>query len=104
MAESYQPSGIVQRFCTNCGAQMERDSSFCAVCGTAVERGMQPADPADPWAPAAQSSVEYMGFWIRVGAEIVDSIFLIIALVVLVPLIIFAWWLLIVIIFTFPSV
>ena len=79
-----------RRTCADCGHRLGDDAQFCARCGTAVESGIEPTDPR---AHAALSSGEYMGFWVRLAAEIVDSIILAIALFVLVAITTTTSWL-----------
>lgn len=44
---------IEQRFCTNCGAEIESGSSFCLSCGLSTTPGVGRAtDPAGPSGPA----------------------------------------------------
>ena len=50
--------------CGACGAAIAPDADFCANCGRPV--GITPATP--------YGQVEYMGFWIRAGAFVIDFI------------------------------
>jgi uncharacterized RDD family membrane protein YckC len=67
-------------FCTNCGAQLEPDASFCPSCGTAV--GAEPEStsgseaataPSQP-APQAVSEPETVGLGLRFVAHVIDVI------------------------------
>jgi uncharacterized RDD family membrane protein YckC len=67
----------VQRICSSCGNPLVRDGEFCLFCGDVL------ADRGHP-SPAEQRVVssfehnnarvpfEYAGFWVRVGAGLVD--------------------------------
>lgn len=89
--------------CSECGAEVLADSRFCSRCGAQVgrdpgqDRGMESCTncggligPTDQFCPScgnsvraalggrfnaasSQRDVEYMGFWIRLVAEIVDN-------------------------------
>lgn len=101
MAQSQEPFGTSQRFCSSCGMGTSRDarfcphcghsaedsSGFCAHCGAAIQLGAHfcPGCGAAAGAGTAptsvvgmgvgtEASVEYMGFWIRVAAVVIDGI------------------------------
>ena len=54
--------------CPVCGKDNPPEARFCANCGAAL------VTPTGPAAPAA--AVEYMGFWIRFGAALIDWVVL----------------------------
>ncbi len=57
-------------YCATCGTELEQGSRFCANCGAVMNPQMHE--------PGGQSAVEYMGFWIRVPAALIDFILLVI--------------------------
>ncbi len=59
--------------CPQCGTEIRASAAFCPGCGTAVES--HAAQVASIGA-SDQAGVEYMGFWIRLAASIVDSVIL----------------------------
>jgi uncharacterized RDD family membrane protein YckC len=67
-------------FCTNCGAQLEPDASFCASCGTAVgaepeiTSGLEAATAPSQSAPQAASEPETVGLGLRFAAHLIDVI------------------------------
>ena len=71
-AEHGRAHGPDEIFCSNCGSLASRDSNFCPSCGTPIQEGVAEPPPVYE-AAAAQASVEYMGFWIRLLAVIIDS-------------------------------
>ena len=71
-AEHGRARGPDEIFCSNCGSLASRNSNFCPSCGTAIQEGA--SSPPVYEAAAAQARVEFMGFWIRVPAAIIDSI------------------------------
>ena len=57
--------------CKSCGHDNSPEARFCANCGASLVPAAEPPAPAaEPAAPEA--AVEYMGFWIRVAAAIID--------------------------------
>lgn len=62
--------------CQSCGYDNPPEARFCANCGSnLVAATMQPAPTVIPGAePAPEVAVEYMGFWIRFGAAIIDAV------------------------------
>ena len=78
-------------FCRSCGAGLDRRARFCSTCGASVIPGEAP--PAGVVIRDA-ADLEYMGFWIRLAAELIDQVIIVFA-VVLLNLIIgltqFAW-------------
>lgn len=63
--------------CKSCGYDNSTEARFCANCGSnLVAVTEQPAPTVVPSAEPAtpEVAVEYMGFWIRFGAAIIDSV------------------------------
>ena len=60
--------------CPNCGASVTPEDAFCASCGAAT---VTPAANAVGPAAMAVTRLEYMGFWIRLAAWIIDNVVLI---------------------------
>jgi uncharacterized RDD family membrane protein YckC len=61
--------------CKSCGHDNPPEARFCANCGFSLAATIEPPAPAvapgaEPAAP--ETSVEYMGFWIRFAAAIID--------------------------------
>ena len=77
MAEIYEPGPA---YCTTCGRKIEPDARFCDNCGAVID----PLSGGPTYAPggyyplpgAEVTAVEYMGFWIRVPAALIDGILL----------------------------
>ena len=72
-APSYNAGGVVATGglrCGACGAPVSPDADFCPNCGRAV--ALPQSAPSIPSAP--YEGVEYMGFWIRAGAFLIDWI------------------------------
>jgi uncharacterized membrane protein YvbJ len=75
MDEGRQPQHTGQKFCVNCGAELEPDSNFCGTCGTLTSGSqIQPI----PLATETMSRPEYMGFWIRLLAWVVDTVLIVV--------------------------
>lgn len=69
-----------QQFCIRCGASLEPGAGFCGNCGMATTEGVaQPPDPPG----AIVSYTEYMGFWIRVAAALIDSVLILVLVALL---------------------
>ena len=68
----------VQRICSSCGNPLVRDGEFCLFCGDVLaDRGHAPPaerQVASAFEPTstARESLEYAGFWVRVGAGVID--------------------------------
>ncbi len=98
MAQDMQGSGAGQAFCSSCGKGVSQDArfcpycgqgaapnpSFCAHCGAAIQPGAHfcpgcgaavgvGTAPTPVVGVGAQVEVEYMGFWIRLVAAIIDG-------------------------------
>ena len=59
-------------YCTSCGQENSGDARFCLNCGTALQL---PSGRSDPDAISrASAPPEYIGFWSRFGAQLVDGI------------------------------
>lgn len=62
-------------YCQHCGNQIPDDSQFCPECGNRITN--TPTDPPVSHQPSPEpDEVEYIGFWERFGAHIIDSIIL----------------------------
>ena len=82
-SHSGQPIQAPRQFCVNCGTESQPDARFCPVCGAAADieapastgtaASEQPSMPAELGLPAEK---EYMGFWIRFAARVIDLIVL----------------------------
>ena len=72
--QTYDPGN---QFCIRCGSRLEPGASFCGNCGAATAG--QPRQPVD-LAVGELPQREYMGFWIRLAALLVDSILILILL------------------------
>ena len=72
--------------CKICGQDNPAEARFCANCGTTLVTTVESSSTAavaaiPPSAPEA--TVEYMGFWIRFAASIIDGVILFIVLSIL---------------------
>ena len=57
--------------CESCGHDNPPEARFCANCGSSLAPAVElPVPGVEPAAPAV--AVEYMGFWIRLAAAIID--------------------------------
>ena len=70
--EAQSGKGISTVYCANCGAENFREAGFCNSCGTQIQA--PPGRVTVVGEPQPQVNVEYMGFWIRLAAEILDVI------------------------------
>ena len=71
MAEINGSINTEPRFCSNCGDRLGPGSNFCGRCGAEVPAaggGVLGRRVADP------DGVEYIGFWLRLAAAIIDGI------------------------------
>lgn len=70
-------SGTQPIRCSSCGAENPTDARFCGRCGAALET-IPTAQPAAtvPTTAAAPPTMDYAGFWLRVGAWAIDSVVL----------------------------
>jgi len=83
--------------CESCGHDNPPEARFCANCGSSLATTIKPpalavAPGAEPAAPEA--AVEYMGFWIRLAAVVIDylmlsAVFVVVAFLEHEPLIVF---------------
>ena len=65
-------------YCGTCGREVDSDARFCDNCGAVLDPqadGPQYA-PGMPYFEQGAQNVEYMGFWIRLAALIIDAILL----------------------------
>jgi uncharacterized RDD family membrane protein YckC len=65
--------------CRNCGTENPTGARFCRSCGNALA-----SETPSPFGETAVATPEYMGFWIRLVAYLIDSIVIWIALVLLI--------------------
>jgi uncharacterized RDD family membrane protein YckC len=89
--------------CKSCGHDNPPEARFCANCGFSLAATTEPPAPAvtPGAAPAApEAAVEYMGFWIRVAAVVIDYLVILTAsaLLSLIPVVgdfisFFVFWL-----------
>jgi len=69
-------------YCTVCGASIGTAERYCARCGNAVK-----APPAAKDTPSrGMAGVGYVGFWTRLGAQIIDAIIYWVLVVVMVAI------------------
>ncbi len=61
-------------FCPACGGVVAPGDRFCPSCGSATDRVILPA--------VDMAQVEYMGFWVRLAAYLIDSILLLVPFLV----------------------
>lgn len=82
MTHYYEDNPI---YCSTCGREAEPDARFCDNCGAALDaQGGEPAyAPGMPYFEQGAQDVEYMGFWIRLAALLIDGILLTIVSLVL---------------------
>ena len=64
-AQCGQPTRPGNAGCSNCLAELPPDAQFCPECGTAADIPMGSFPRAEP---------EYMGFWIRAAAGLIDMV------------------------------
>ena len=67
-------------FCSHCGESIDASVLFCPSCGSAV--GAE-ARQTSGLGLAVQAEVEYMGFWVRLVAWIIDAVVVSVAATVL---------------------
>lgn len=80
MVQEPQPHESDQQFCISCGSRLEPGAGFCGICGAPTTGGTgQPVDLANSRLPQR----EYMGFWIRLAAVLIDSILILILVALL---------------------
>ena len=65
-------------YCSTCGRESDPGARFCDNCGAVLDPG--PGSPAYapgmPYFEQGAQNVEYMGFWIRLAAAVIDGILL----------------------------
>jgi len=66
-------------YCQNCGNQIPEDSQFCPECGNRVEHASKVTSMLPP--QNETEKYEYIGFWERFGAHLIDGVILIVALI-----------------------
>ena len=80
MADPEQTLNFPADICRSCGAGLDRRARFCSACGTSVIPGEAPADGVGTGNIA---DLEYMGFWIRLAAELIDQVLIVLAILLL---------------------
>ena len=70
--EAQSGKGIPTVYCANCGTENFREARLCNICGTQIQA--PPGRVTVVGEPQPQVNVEYMGFWIRLAAQILDGI------------------------------
>ena len=88
MPDSEQSLLFPTELCRWCGAGLDRRARFCSSCGTSVVPGEAPADGL---ATRDLADLEYMGFWIRLVAQLIDDLFFLIAVFLLESVVKIAW-------------
>lgn len=73
--------------CKVCAQDNPSEASFCGNCGATLLAAVE----APPPAAATAVAVEYMGFWIRFGAAIIDGVIVLFIFWVLLRLIFSLW-------------
>ena len=79
-------------FCATCGREQEPGARFCPNCGAAADPLAAGGGPryapgmANPAGGSMSGGVEYMGFWIRVAAALIDAILIIVTNLLLILL------------------
>lgn len=76
-----QPIQAQQRFCISCGTELQADARFCPACGAAVNvvppESIYTSSAEQPGISEERGSpreIEYMGFWIRAAAFVIDFV------------------------------
>lgn len=65
--------------CESCGHDNPPEARFCANCGFSLAATVEPPAPAVAPGAAPEAAVEYMGFWIRVAAVVIDYLVILVA-------------------------
>ena len=65
-------------YCSTCGREVDATARFCDNCGAVIDpqAGAPQYTPGMPYFDQGAQHVEYMGFWIRLGALAIDTILL----------------------------
>ena len=79
MALADESFGGSSRYCSSCGQGLRERDRFCPSCGSAVDARIA----GTGWETSPDLVAEqYMGFWIRLAAEVIDYVILAIALII----------------------
>lgn len=70
-----------QRSCVRCGSPLDLGARFCGHCGAATDGGA--TQPVEPEIRGGLPQREYMGFWIRLLAILIDTVLILILMGVL---------------------
>ena len=75
MSHMYDDNPI---YCTTCGRESDPNARFCDNCGAALgpQADAPQYAPGMPYFGQETQNVEYMGFWIRLAAFLIDGILL----------------------------
>jgi uncharacterized RDD family membrane protein YckC len=82
-------------FCSSCGSQLNPGSRFCNQCGAPISSAPPAAYAAQPGTThpsglaAPHAGPPYAGFWLRVGAYLIDGVILAIPVLIVEFLLIF---------------
>ncbi len=94
VSDTEQALDFLTEPCRSCGAGLDRRARFCPACGTSVILGETPGAGANTISTRDLADPEYMGFWIRLAAELIDQAIIVLAILVLgliISLTQFAW-------------
>ena len=94
MPDTEQALDILTDSCRSCGGGLDRRARFCSACGTSVIPGETPAAGVNTISTRDLADLEYMGFWIRLAAELIDQAIIVLAillLTIIISLTQFAW-------------
>lgn len=94
MPDSEQTLELRIDSCRSCGAGLDRRARFCSACGVSVIPGEAPAAGVNSINTRDLADLEYMGFWIRLAAELIDQVIIVLAILLLgliISLTQFAW-------------
>ena len=80
MSDPEQALNFPNDFCRSCGAGLDRRARFCSTCGASVIPGEAPIAGVGTGSLVV---LEYMGFWIRLAAELIDYALILFAIFLL---------------------
>ena len=73
-SESHPTENPTTKRCDRCAKHSPIDSQFCGSCGMQFEPELTAISPIPPSNPSPDSPWEYMGFWVRLVATVIDLI------------------------------
>ena len=94
MPDAEQALDFLTDACQYCGAGLDRRARFCSACGASVIPGEAPAAGSNTISTRDLADLDYMGFWIRLAAELIDQVIIVLAILLLsliISLTEFAW-------------